>query len=280
MSIVNSNQLQNSITPANLSDCIEAIKVLNDNLEKLRAYGYGRDETSIKVLSEITTNNYVLNRLEKGTTALVKVNNSSTAKTVKLPVTTDTVAGDSYLFYDARNIASTNNITVDLNGCELDGDTTNPVINTDKGLLWLVCYEQGKFFTMSLGGGNASNETNLQKISETLNIDFVSTTDVTLFTVPTGKTLVITNAFIIPTTINTLTTEAEISIGKNATAYDDIYQNIPLTSLDSTSKFWQFNNLSSPCLLCVASDVIKVKFNVNATATAFTGKILLYGFYL
>jgi hypothetical protein len=151
MSIVNSNQLQTSITPANLTDCIEAIKVLNDNLEKLRTYGYGRDETSIKVLSEITTDNYVLNRLEKGTTALVKVDNSTTAKTVKLPVSTDTVAGDSYLFYDARSNATTNNITVDLNGCELDGGAINPVINTDKGLLWLVCYEQGKFFTMQLG---------------------------------------------------------------------------------------------------------------------------------
>lgn len=148
MSIVNSNQLTTVPNPTNLTDAIEAIKALTENQETLRKFGYGRDEASFKVLAEITVNNKILSRLDKGTTAIVTVDNSSGAITVKLPAVSDTFDGDSYFIFDKRGSANTHNITLDLNGNELDGGTTNPVININKGFFQVVCTEQGKFITI------------------------------------------------------------------------------------------------------------------------------------
>lgn len=148
MSIVNSNQLTTVPNPTNLTDSIEAIKALTENQETLRKFGYGRDEASFKVLAEITVNNKILSRLDKGTTAIVTVDNSSSAITIKLPAVSDTFDGDSYFIFDKRGSANTHNITLDLNSNELDGGTTNPIININKGFFQVVCIEQGKFITI------------------------------------------------------------------------------------------------------------------------------------
>lgn len=148
MSIVNSNQLTTVPNPTNLTDAIEAIKALTENQETLRKFGYGRDEASFKVLAEITVNNKILSRLDKGTTAIVTVDNSSSAITIKLPAVSDTFDGDSYFIFDKRGYANTHNITLDLNSNELDGGTTNPIININKGFFQVVCTDQGKFITI------------------------------------------------------------------------------------------------------------------------------------
>lgn len=148
MSIVNSNQLTTVPNPTNLTDSIEAIKALTENQETLRKFGYGRDEASFKVLAEITVNNKILSRLDKGTTAIITVDNSSGAITVKLPAVLDTFDGDSYFIFDKRGSANTHNIILDLNSNELDGGTTNPIININKGFFQVVCTEQGKFITI------------------------------------------------------------------------------------------------------------------------------------
>lgn len=112
------------------------------------------------------------------------------------------------------------------------------------------------------------------------NIDFTTTGDNLIFTVPSGKKIIITNAFIIPSDINTFTSEASISIGKNSTSYDDIFENTALVNLNSISKFYQFNNLSGLALIVEATEEIKLKVNTAAVATTFKATCMIFGFYI
>lgn len=117
-------------------------------------------------------------------------------------------------------------------------------------------------------------------ISTTLNIDTIIDTDITLFTVPTAKKLIITNAYLIPTDLTGFTSTFSASIGTNSTPFDNIFEIKTFTGLDSVNKIGQYVSLSDLLIVNNASDIIKLKITTNAAATTFKVKCLLFGFYI
>lgn len=112
------------------------------------------------------------------------------------------------------------------------------------------------------------------------NIDFTTTGDNLIFTVPSGKKIIITNVFIIPSEVVSFTSEGIISIGKNPTSYNDIFENLALSNLDTINKFFQFNNLSHVSAICSETEEIKLKVNTAAVATTFKATCMIFGFYI
>lgn len=112
------------------------------------------------------------------------------------------------------------------------------------------------------------------------NIDAKTTGETTIYTVPSGKRLVITNVFIIPETITAFSSIFALSIGTNSSNYDNLFEIKSMLGLDTVSKFWQFNNLSGLSVINEASDIIKCKITTGATATTYTIKVLLFGYFL
>jgi hypothetical protein len=117
-------------------------------------------------------------------------------------------------------------------------------------------------------------------ISTTIDIDTILDTDVTLFTVPTGKKLIISQAYLIPTDLTGFTSTFSASIGTNSTTYDNIFEIKVFTGLDSLNKIGQYVSLSDLLIVNNASDVIKIKVTTNSVATTFKVKCLLFGFYI
>lgn len=112
------------------------------------------------------------------------------------------------------------------------------------------------------------------------NIDAKTTGATTIYTVPSGKRLVITNVFIIPETITSFSSTFALSIGTNSSNYDNLFEIKSMLGLDTLSKFWQFNNLSGLSVINEASDIIKCKITTGATATTYKIKVLLFGYFL
>lgn len=70
------------------------------------------------------------------------------------------------------------------------------------------------------------------------NIDAKTTGATTIYTVPSGKRLVITNVFIIPETITSFSSTFALSIGTNSSNYDNLFEIKSMLGLDTLSKFW------------------------------------------
>lgn len=149
--------------------------------------------------------------------------------------------------------------------------STSPTFGTSNGFL--------KATAGVLSFESLENST-INLISTTTNINVVTDTDVTLFTVPTGKKLIITNAYLIPTELTSFTSSFSASLGINSTAFDSIFEIKDFTTLDSVDKTGQYLSLSDILPINNAGDFIKLKITTNAVATTYTVKILLFGFYL
>lgn len=149
--------------------------------------------------------------------------------------------------------------------------STSPTFGTSNGFL--------KVTAGVLSFESLENST-INLISTTTNINVVTDTDVTLFTVPTGKKLIITNAYLIPTELTSFTSSFSASLGINSTAFDSIFEIKDFTTLDSVDKTGQYLSLSDILPINNAGDFIKLKITTNAVATTYTVKILLFGFYL
>lgn len=145
--------------------------------------------------------------------------------------------------------------------------TTNPKFGTNNGFLKAT-------------NGVLSFENTINLIAELSNIDVVADTDVTLFTVPTGKKLIITNAYLVATELTGFTTGFSASIGSNSTAFDNIFEIKDFTGLDNINKIGQYVSLSDLLIVNNEEDIIKIKITTNAVATSYKVKVQLFGFYI
>lgn len=149
--------------------------------------------------------------------------------------------------------------------------STSPKFGTNTGFL--------KATAGVLSFESIENST-INLISTTTNIDVVAGGDITLFTVPTGKKLIITNAYAIPTEITSFTSTFSASIGTNSTNYDNIFEIKTFTGLNTLNKIGQYVSLSDLLIVNNEEDIIKIKITTNAVATSFKVKVLLFGFYI
>jgi len=143
MGIVNSGDLfptNQSLTT--LADVLNMLPNLIANLETLRAYGLGVNSTYNTVLNVIA--NTTLNTTGQTKQVLAVTSAVSPgAITINLPLPKDCPRGAEFLFYDASGNCNTYNITIDLNGNEVDGSSSDLVMSANYGKVCLICIETG-----------------------------------------------------------------------------------------------------------------------------------------
>ncbi len=99
-----------------------------------------------------------------------------------------------------------------------------------------------------------------------------------LYTVPTGKSIVITNAIIRVTVADTITVVPTLGIGI-AAGESDIVAPVALTGLDATTEYWRFS-VEGIAKVAGSGEVIKLGIDTGATATTMTIAVELIGYLL
>lgn len=132
-------------------------------------------------------------------------------------------------------------------------------------------------YVLTLPDGSITNcVTVLNKVT---GIDLKTTGQTTLFTVPSGLTLVITDVMMMITTVSVFATAAIIRIGK-ASAYNEW---LPLTTLTGLNTVNQVVSLNSSAALAIrqtfaAGEVVKLDVQTGAGATTLTASAHVLGY--
>jgi len=115
-------------------------------------------------------------------------------------------------------------------------------------------------------------------LSTTTGIDAKIATTTNLYTVPSGKTAVITGAVIRITTADTITVPPTLGIGIVA-GEENIFASTQLVGLDAGNEIYKFTS-SGTLISGVATEVIKLGIDTGATATTMTITVDLIGYLL
>lgn len=115
------------------------------------------------------------------------------------------------------------------------------------------------------------------KLSTTTGINTKTTGTTTLYTIPTGKTAIITGAIVRCSAATAITVGATAGIGV-ATNEDDMFASTAMTNLTTTAKVYSFT-LVGISVLGNAGDAIKLGIDVAATGTSQTIVVDLFGYF-
>jgi hypothetical protein len=150
-------------------------------------------------------------------------------------------------------------------------------------VIQLVCLRKnpttGNWWQQISGGSVASAASGITQIAKVLNISASALASTPLFTVPTGKKLVITSVLIKVNTATgpAVTTPPQISVGGNSTTFDDFMLSQTLTGAVTAGSIWRWQPNGSG-VEYAATNVINAKVNtIQAGATALTYDIEVYG---
>jgi hypothetical protein len=116
-------------------------------------------------------------------------------------------------------------------------------------------------------------------LSSIASIDLTTTGTTSLYTVPTGRSAIITAVIIRPTTATAANADGAISVGTNASTYDDIIANTTLTGLDSTTEHY----VATPggvSHTAAAAEVITFQVDTAETGTALIVTVDVIGYLL
>lgn len=132
----------------------------------------------------------------------------------------------------------------------------------------------GYIFQNAVGG--IDNVVNL--LSTTPSVDLKSTGQTTLFTVPTGKSLLIFDIFPVVSAASAVIAAPIIRIGK-ASSYNEWLALTTLTALNGVNQIVSLNAAAALAIrqIFVAGDVIKVDVQTASTATTLTVTFYLFG---
>ena len=114
-------------------------------------------------------------------------------------------------------------------------------------------------------------------LARVASIDLTTTGDTLLFTVPSGQSANIVSVVVRPTAVTAPNADAEVSIGTNASTYDDIISSQPLTGLDVTTESY---TLAVGGISHIAAAAEEIRFQVDTadTGTAITVTVDLIGY--
>lgn len=115
-------------------------------------------------------------------------------------------------------------------------------------------------------------------LSTTTSINAKTTGTTSLYTVPSGKTAIITKAIVVVTAASSITQGPTLGIGV-AAGEDDIFYSTQLTGLTATTKVYAFDAIGT-YVAAAATDVIKVGIDTAASGTSMTISIYLFGYLI
>lgn len=116
-------------------------------------------------------------------------------------------------------------------------------------------------------------------LSTVSGVDLKVTGPTSLYTVPTGKTLYVTEIIVDITAASGFAVAATARIGKSA-AYTEWLAATALTGLNGVGKFLQLSKTALGLVhqTFTANEVLAVDLTVGATATTLTGRFYVFGF--
>jgi len=105
-----------------------------------------------------------------------------------------------------------------------------------------------------------------------------------LFTVPAGKTAIVTKAQLHMTSASNVTGVATVSIGKTTAEWQDIIAEIALTGFDTTGMVATLTPIALTAVSTAAAGTIKIDVDAAATTTGgddtYTFNVYLYGYLI
>lgn len=107
-------------------------------------------------------------------------------------------------------------------------------------------------------------------------INLKSTGTAVLYTVPAGYKFFVDSIIVESTECTSLSTEAVLSVGANASDYNNLMASETLTGLNAVDKFYK-KVISGAKPIITASEVIYLKINTAMTGTSQTANIYLLG---
>lgn len=120
------------------------------------------------------------------------------------------------------------------------------------------------------------------KLLKTTNdINLVNTGATTLYTVPSGKTLIITEIVIRITAVNTFLSGATVSVGKDA-SYNEWLTATAMGALSATNQFRMLSHSAAELLYqsFAAGEVVAINVTVGAAATSLVAACDVFGYLL
>lgn len=155
-------------------------------------------------------------------------------------------------------------------------------IVSDVSLLWLPVYD-----AENIAGGTTTFDALLQAflnnsafgqfiLSSGISINAKNTGTTSLYTVPIGKTAIITSAIVRCTAATAITVGPTLGIGVSA-GEDDMFPSTAITALTTTAKIFGFQTIGMS-VSATAGSIIKVGIDTGSTGTAQTIAIELIGY--
>lgn len=118
------------------------------------------------------------------------------------------------------------------------------------------------------------------QLSKTSSINMKATGQTTLYTVPTGKSCVVTHVLIRVTSASNVTGVPVITVGITS-GWNSIRTSTTLTNLDATGEYYLVQ-CSQPAAVTAAGGVIKLDVATGATTTGggdtYVAEVRLFGF--
>lgn len=110
-------------------------------------------------------------------------------------------------------------------------------------------------------------------------IDLKTTGQTTLYTVPAGKSCIVTDIILVVTAANTVLASTTVRVGK-ASSYNEWLPLTTLTGLNAANQFISLENSANLLIqnIFAAADVIKLDVQTGATATSLTVTAYPFGF--
>lgn len=206
---------------------------------------------------EVRTNGVLMGYITNGTLYMPSFSGSNAT------FTGSTAAGCTNLYL---NFGTTNSIVMmDTNG------TTTTRIYSQSGTLYSSASPPQR--TVSV------DEYSVISGTTTTLIDGKTTGATTLYTVPSGRQFILQHAYVIPTTVTSLTTPSTVSIGKTSSTYIDVIAATALTGLVGANTSINLAPITGASVL-QAGDVLKVNVSVAAIGTAYTFSVVVTGILL
>lgn len=131
-------------------------------------------------------------------------------------------------------------------------------------------------------GGSVVSMTNMAGLLATVTgIDLKTVAATNLYTVPAGKTLVITEVVIRVTAADTFAVAATLAVGKTA-SFNEWIVATAMTGLAAVGQFRLLSNSAAGLIYqsFAAGEVVALNVTVGATATTLTGAVDLFGYLI
>jgi len=128
--------------------------------------------------------------------------------------------------------------------------------------------------------GIIANPSDISKVATITGVDAKTTATHSLYTVPTGNSLIVTDVIIRCTAANTVGGAASASFGANSTDFDN-WSGIASIVVDAAGKSKLLNAVSATSIpVYAAASVFSMKITTGATATSQAIAVDVFGYLI